>query len=148
MGYGLEVEMIAAAHALDLLTTPYVFDPDEAVAMTRAGADVIVAHMGVTTGGSIGATSARSLDDCVAAIDAIAAAARGVRADVIVLCHGGPIAMPDDAALRPRQRRRLPRLLRRLLDGAPAGRGGADRPDPRLQGDRQSLRRAHAAASS
>ena len=77
MGYGLEVEMIAAAHALDLLTTPYVFDPDEAVAMTRAGADVIVAHMGVTTGGSIGATSARSLDDCVAAIDAIAAAARG-----------------------------------------------------------------------
>jgi predicted TIM-barrel enzyme len=97
MGYGLEVEMIAAARALDLLTTPYVFDADEAVAMTRAGADVIVAHMGVTTGGAIGATSARSLDDCVAAIDAIAAAARAERPDVIVLCHGGPIAMPDDA---------------------------------------------------
>ena len=97
MGFGLEVDMIAAAHALDLLTTPYVFDPDEAAAMTRAGADVIVAHMGVTTGGSIGATSARSLDDCVAAIDAISAAARATRDDVIVLCHGGPIAMPEDA---------------------------------------------------
>ena len=66
--------------------------------MTEAGADVIVAHMGVTTGGSIGATSAKSLDDCVGEIDAIAAAALGVRDDVIVLCHGGPIAMPDDAA--------------------------------------------------
>jgi predicted TIM-barrel enzyme len=98
MGYGLEVEMIAAAHALDLLTTPYVFTPEEAVAMTRAGADIIVAHMGVTTGGSIGATSARSLDDCVAAIDAISRAALTARPDIIVLCHGGPIAMPDDAA--------------------------------------------------
>ncbi len=97
MGYGLEVDMIAQAAALDLLTTPYVFNPDEADAMTRAGADIIVAHMGVTTGGSIGATSAKSLDACVAEIDAIAAAARAVRDDVIVLCHGGPIAMPDDA---------------------------------------------------
>jgi predicted TIM-barrel enzyme len=97
MGYCLEVEMIAAAHALDLLTTPYVFTPDEAVAMTRAGADIVVAHMGVTTGGAIGATSAKSLDDCVAEIDAIAAAARAERPDVIVLCHGGPIAMPEDA---------------------------------------------------
>ena len=97
MGYGLEVDMIAAARELDLLTTPYVFDPDEAVAMTRAGADIVVAHMGVTTGGSIGATSARSLDDCVVEIDAIAEAARGVRNDIIVLCHGGPISMPEDA---------------------------------------------------
>jgi predicted TIM-barrel enzyme len=97
MGYGLEVEMIAQAHALDLLTTPYVFDPDEAVAMTRAGADVIVAHMGVTTGGAIGATSAKSLDDCVSEIDAIVDAARSERDDVIVLCHGGPIAEPADA---------------------------------------------------
>src|SRR5918999_6580794 len=72
MGYGLEVDMIAAAHALDLLTTPYVFNPDEAEAMTRAGADVVVAHMGVTVGGSIGASSAKNLDDCVAAIEAIA----------------------------------------------------------------------------
>jgi len=97
MGYGLEVEMIAAAHRLDLLTTPYVFTPAEAEAMTRAGADIIVAHMGVTTGGAIGATSAKSLDDCVAEIDAIAEAARKVRDDVIILCHGGPIAMPEDA---------------------------------------------------
>jgi predicted TIM-barrel enzyme len=98
MGFGLEVEMIAAAHSLDLLTTPYVFNPDEAKAMTKAGADIVVAHMGVTTGGSIGATSAKSLDDCVSEIDAISAAARSVREDVILLCHGGPISMPDDAA--------------------------------------------------
>ncbi|SDB07939.1 phosphoenolpyruvate hydrolase family protein [Bauldia litoralis] len=98
MSYSLEVDMIAEAHALDLLTTPYVFDPAEARAMTEAGADIIVAHMGVTTGGAIGATSATSLDDCVREIDAIAEAALAVRDDVIVLCHGGPIAMPDDAA--------------------------------------------------
>lgn len=98
MGYGLEVDMIAAAHALDLLTTPYVFNPDEARAMAGAGADVIVAHMGVTTGGAIGATSSKTLDTCVAEIDAIAAAARAVRPDVIVICHGGPIAEPADAA--------------------------------------------------
>lgn len=98
MGYGLEVEMIAAAHAMDLLTTPYVFNPEEAEAMTRAGADIIVAHMGVTTGGSIGATSAKSLDDCVSQIDDIAAAARAVRSDIMILCHGGPISMPEDAA--------------------------------------------------
>ncbi len=97
MGYGLEVDMIAQAHAIDLLTTPYVFNPDEATAMTKAGADIIVAHMGVTTGGAIGATSAKSLDDCVTEIDAIAAAARKVRDDVLVICHGGPIAMPEDA---------------------------------------------------
>lgn len=98
MGYGLEVDMIAEAHALDLLTTPYVFNPEEAVAMTKAGADIVVAHMGVTTGGTIGATSAKSLADCVAEIDVISAAARSVRDDVIVICHGGPIAMPEDAA--------------------------------------------------
>jgi predicted TIM-barrel enzyme len=97
MGYGLEVDMIAAAHRLDLLTTPYVFNTDEARAMTKAGADIIVAHMGVTTGGTIGATSAKSLDDCVREVEAIAEAARTVRRDVIVLCHGGPISMPEDA---------------------------------------------------
>ena len=97
MGFGLEVDMIAEAHRLDLLTTPYVFNPDEATAMAEAGADIIVAHMGVTTGGSIGATSAKSLDDCVAEIEAIARAARSVRNDIILLCHGGPISMPDDA---------------------------------------------------
>ena len=97
MGYGLEVDMIAQAHAIDLLTTPYVFNPDEARAMTKAGADIVVAHMGVTTGGAIGATSAKSLDSCVAEIDAMAEAAMSVRKDVLVLCHGGPIAMPGDA---------------------------------------------------
>ncbi len=97
MGYGLEVDMIGEAHRLDLLTTPYVFNPDESRAMAEAGADIIVAHMGVTTGGAIGATSAKSLDDCIAEIDAIAEAARSVRSDIIILCHGGPIAMPEDA---------------------------------------------------
>jgi predicted TIM-barrel enzyme len=97
MGFSLELDMIAAAHDLDLLTTPYVFNSEEAKAMAKAGADVVVAHMGVTTGGSIGATSAKSLDDCVKEIDAIATAARSVRKDVIVLCHGGPISMPEDA---------------------------------------------------
>jgi predicted TIM-barrel enzyme len=98
MGFGLEVEMIAEAHARDLLTTPYVFNPAEAEDMVRAGADILVAHMGVTTGGSIGATSARSLDDCVTAIDEIGAAARALRPDIVLLCHGGPISSPEDAA--------------------------------------------------
>jgi predicted TIM-barrel enzyme len=98
MGYGLEIDMIRRAHALDLLTTPYVFNPDEAAAMTEAGADIVVCHMGLTTGGSIGAETALTLKDCVPAIDAAAAAARRVRKDVIVLCHGGPIATPEDAA--------------------------------------------------
>jgi predicted TIM-barrel enzyme len=97
MGYGLEVDMIAQAHALDLLTTPYVFNPGEAEAMAKAGADIVVAHMGVTTGGSIGASSAKTLEQCAVEIDAIAEAARKVRGDIIVLCHGGPISMPDDA---------------------------------------------------
>jgi len=97
MGYGLEVDLIRLAHAKDLLTTPYVFDPDEAGAMAAAGADIIVAHMGLTTGGAIGAATAPALADCVPRIDAIGAAARRVRPDVIVLCHGGPIATPDDA---------------------------------------------------
>jgi predicted TIM-barrel enzyme len=99
MGYGLEVDMIAAAHALDLLTTPYVFNSDEAAAMAKAGADIIVAHMGVTVGGAIGASSAKTLDQCATEIDAIAETALRIRSDVIVLCHGGPIAMPKDAEL-------------------------------------------------
>ncbi len=97
MSYSLEVDMIRQAHEIDLLTTPYVFNPDEATAMTKAGADIIVAHMGVTTGGAIGAHASKTLDACVAEIDAIAAAARAVRKDVIVICHGGPISMPEDA---------------------------------------------------
>ena len=98
MGYGPEIDLVRAAHELDLLTTPYVFDAEQARDMTRAGADIIVCHMGLTTGGSIGAETALSLDDCVGRINAWAEAARGIRKDVIVLCHGGPIAQPADAA--------------------------------------------------
>ena len=97
MGYGLEVEMIGIAHELDLLTTPYAFNPEEAAQMAEAGADIIVAHMGLTTKGSIGATTAMSLDEAPAKVQAIRDAAYGVNHDVIVLCHGGPISMPDDA---------------------------------------------------
>ena len=97
MGFSLEVEMIRAAREADLLTTPYVFSEADAVAMTEAGADIVVCHMGLTTSGSIGAQTAKSLEDCVPLIDAWAGAARAVREDVIVLCHGGPIASPEDA---------------------------------------------------
>lgn len=97
MSYALEVEMIRLARERDLLTTPYVFSAEEAVAMTEAGADIIVAHMGLTTGGSIGAQTALTLADCPARIEAWARAAMSVRRDVIVLCHGGPIASPEDA---------------------------------------------------
>jgi predicted TIM-barrel enzyme len=98
MGYGLEVELVAAARAADLLTTPYVFSADDARAMTRAGADLIVCHMGLTTGGAIGAATAKTLDDCVRLIDEWSTAALDEREDVLVLCHGGPIAEPADAA--------------------------------------------------
>jgi predicted TIM-barrel enzyme len=97
MGYALEIDLITAARELDLLTTPYVFDADQAREMTRAGADIIVCHMGLTTGGAIGASTALALADCVPRIQAWADAAKRVRKDVIVLCHGGPIATPDDA---------------------------------------------------
>jgi len=97
MSFQLEIECIAAAHELDLLTTPYAFDPEQARLLTEAGADVIVAHMGLTTSGTIGAKTAKSLDDSVREVSAIAAAAKKARGDVIVLCHGGPIAMPEDA---------------------------------------------------
>ena len=98
MGYGLEVEMIRKAHELDMLTCPYVFDPDQAKAMAEAGADILVAHMGLTTKGTIGAKTALTLDDCIDKIKAIIAAGRSVRPDIMVICHGGPIAEPDDAA--------------------------------------------------
>ena len=98
MGYGLEVEMIRKAHELDMLTCPYVFAPEQAKAMAEAGADILVAHMGLTTKGTIGAKTALTLDDCVDKIKAIIAAGRSVRPDIMVICHGGPIAEPDDAA--------------------------------------------------
>ncbi|WP_251859651.1 phosphoenolpyruvate hydrolase family protein [Clostridium sp. Marseille-Q2269] len=97
MGYGLEVEMIRKAHELDMLTTPYVFDPDQARAMAQAGADILVAHMGLTTKGTIGAKTALTLDDCVKKIEAIIKAGREVNPDIMVICHGGPIAEPEDA---------------------------------------------------
>jgi predicted TIM-barrel enzyme len=97
MGYGLEVDMIRLARVKDLLTTPYVFSEADAVAMAEAGADILVCHMGLTTGGAIGADTALKLADCPKRIDSWAAAALKVRKDLLVLCHGGPIAEPDDA---------------------------------------------------
>jgi predicted TIM-barrel enzyme len=98
MGYGLEVEMIRAARELDLVTAPYVFTEDEARAMADAGADVLVPHMGLTTGGTIGARTGLTLDEAVERVQALYDAAREVNPDVLCLCHGGPIAEPDDAA--------------------------------------------------
>lgn len=97
MGYGLEVDMIGEAHEMDLLTTPYAFNVDEAKAMAAAGADVIVAHMGLTTKGAIGATTALSLEDAAKRVQELCDAAKSVNPDVICLCHGGPISMPEDA---------------------------------------------------
>jgi predicted TIM-barrel enzyme len=98
MGYDKEVAMIQQAHELGLLTTPYVFNEEDAVKMARAGADVLVAHMGLTTKGTIGATTALTLDDAVERIQKIADAGRGVNPDIMVICHGGPVAEPEDAA--------------------------------------------------
>ncbi|MBD9628289.1 phosphoenolpyruvate hydrolase family protein [Ensifer sp. ENS06] len=97
MGYALEVDLVRLARSKDMLTTPYVFSVNDARAMTEAGADIVVAHMGLTTGGAIGADTALTLEACVDEVNAIAAAARSVNPDVIVLCHGGPIAEPEDA---------------------------------------------------
>jgi predicted TIM-barrel enzyme len=97
MGFEHEINLIAAAHDLDLLTTPYAFDPDQARLLALAGADIIVAHMGLTTKGSIGARTAKTLDDCVREVKNIALSSKAVRSDVLVLCHGGPIASPGDA---------------------------------------------------
>jgi predicted TIM-barrel enzyme len=98
MGYGLEVELVRQARALELLTAPYVFTPDEARAMAEAGADVLVPHMGLTTGGAIGAETAKTLDESVELVQAMHDAAKEVNPEILVLCHGGPIAEPDDAA--------------------------------------------------
>jgi predicted TIM-barrel enzyme len=97
MGYGLEVDMIRLAHERDLLTAPYVFDAEQAAAMAEAGADVLVPHMGLTTGGTIGAATAKTLDDSVPLIQAMHDAAKRVNPEIMVLCHGGPIAEPEDA---------------------------------------------------
>jgi predicted TIM-barrel enzyme len=97
MGFGLEVDMIRTAHEKDLLTTPYVFGEEDAAAMAAAGADIVVCHLGLTTGGAIGAGTALRLEDCPAKVDAWAETALKVRQDVIVLVHGGPVASPEDA---------------------------------------------------
>src|SRR5690606_7358646 len=97
MGYALEVEMVRQAHERDLVTAPYVFDEDQARAMTEAGADVLVPHVGLTTKGSIGAGTALTLDEAVDRVQAMRDAAVAVRPDILVLCHGGPIAEPQDA---------------------------------------------------
>ncbi len=97
MGYSLEVDCIRAAHELGMLTTPYVFDKESAIQMTEAGADIIVAHMGLTTSGAIGAQTSKSLDECVVLVQEIVDTCKKINPEVIVLCHGGPIAMPDDA---------------------------------------------------
>lgn len=97
MGYDAEVDLVKKARELDLLTTPYVFNIEEAKKMSEAGADIIVAHMGLTTSGSIGATSGKSLDDCVKLVQGIRDEAIKANSDIIVLCHGGPIAAPEDA---------------------------------------------------
>ncbi len=97
MGFGLEVDMIRAAHAMNLLTTPYAFDVEQAEALTRAGADILIPHMGLTTKGAIGAATALSLQDCIPRIQAMHDAAKRVNKEILVLCHGGPIAEPADA---------------------------------------------------
>ncbi|KAK4953558.1 hypothetical protein LTR10_008156 [Elasticomyces elasticus] len=97
MSYQLEIDMVKSAHELDMLTTPYVFNPEEATKMAEAGADVVVAHMGLTSSGSIGAQTGKSLEDCVKEVQAIRDAATKINSGIIVLCHGGPIAKPDDA---------------------------------------------------
>jgi len=98
MSYSLEVDVIRTASQRGMFTTPYVFSSEDATAMADAGADIIVCHLGLTTGGNIGAETALNLDDCVAKIDEWSAAALAVNPDVVVLCHGGPISMPDDAS--------------------------------------------------
>ena len=107
MGFGLEIDLIAEANQMDLLTTPYAFDADQAARLTAAGADIIVAHVGLTTSGSIGAQTALTLEECVPRVSEIVEAAVSVRSDVFVLCHGGPIAMPEDAQF---MLKRIPRL--------------------------------------
>lgn len=107
MGYQKEVDMIRMAHELDLLTTPYVFNTEDTVAMAEAGADILVAHMGLTTSGAIGARTAKSMDQCIELIDEICETARKIRPDIIILCHGGPIAEPEDAALALRKCRQV-----------------------------------------
>ena len=134
MGYDLEVDAIRIAREKDLLTAPYVFDVESAVAMTKAGADVLVPHMGLTTKGTIGASTAKTLDESVTLVQEMHDAAVAIRPDVIVLCHGGPIAEPEDARYVLERTQRRQGLLRRLEHGAAADRGRDDREHAAFQG--------------
>ena len=134
MSFKLEVEMIRAAHELDLLTTPYAFDPQEARWLADAGADIVVAHMNTTTKGMIGVTSAPTLDEAVERVQAIADAAIEVNPDVLVLCHGGPIAEPEDAQYVLDRTTGVVGLLRRLEHGAATGRDSDRRERATIQG--------------
>ena len=148
MSYGLEVDMIALAHAKDMLTTPYVFSEDDAAAMAKAGADIVVCHMGLTTGGSIGAETALTLEQCPALVDAWAQAALRVnrgRHRPRARRARGPAR---GRAVRDGQYRTLPRLLRGVLDGAPPGRIRADGADPAVQADRAQSRSVGAQSRS
>ena len=137
MGYGLEVDMIRLAHELRPARPRRTSStPTQATAMAEAGADVLVPHMGLTTGGTIGAETAMTLDDCVPLIQAMHDAAKRVNPEILVLCHGGPIAEPDDAAYILEHTEGDRRLLRRLVDGAAADGGRDDREHAPLQGDR------------
>ena len=139
MSYQLEVDIIRLARQMDLLTTPYVFNPSEAEWMAGAGADLIVAHMGVTTGGSIGAKSSKTLEDCVERIQRIADAARGVNPEVLVICHGGPISGASGRGLHHSALPRGRRLLWRELGGAAAGGARDRRTDSQLQAHPEEL---------
>ena len=138
MGFDKEVEMIAAARELGLLTCPYVFTEDEARAMAGAGADVLIPHMGLTTKGTIGAHTALTLDQAVGRVQALCDAAKAVNPDILVLCHGGPIAEPDDAAYRPAANARRHRLLRGVEHRAAADRDGHHRLRARIQANRNA----------
>ena len=120
MSYALEVEMMALARAKDMLTTPYIFSAANAAAMAKAGADIIVCHLGLTTGGAIGAQTGRKLKECPALIDEWAEAALAVNPQAIVLAHGGPVSEPADAEYILQSNSALSRFLRRILDGAAA----------------------------
>ncbi len=141
MGFDLEIDLIAAAHQLDLLTTPYAFDPDQSRLLAQAGADIVVAHMGLTTKGTIGARTARTLDDCVGEVAAIAEAGKSARDDLLVLCHGGPIADPGDAQYILDRVPSVRRVLRRQLDGTPPHRDRHRPAGPRFRGHEAIARR-------
>jgi predicted TIM-barrel enzyme len=139
MSYALEVDMIAKARAKDMLTTPYVFNATDAEAMAKAGADIVVCHLGLTTGGAIGAQTALKLPDCPALIDGWAAAALAVNPDILVLAHKRAGGRAGGRRIHLKTHAQMSWLLRRLLDGAASGGAGADGTGSKIQGDRPQL---------